>query len=53
MTNIPQDWKLGKIQKSVLPDIFSEKFELTELDEVEEYLNGVKGQNNNLPFGRA
>lgn len=44
MDRIPSDWKLGKIDKSVLPNEMAQKHEYSDAIELEEYLNSKKGK---------
>ena len=44
MDKIPLDWKVGKIDSSILPNNLAEKFEYKNTSELEEYLNSVKGK---------
>jgi len=44
MDKIPPDWKVGKIDSSILPNKLAEKFAYADLVTLEEYLNSVKGK---------
>jgi len=44
MDKIPLDWKIGKIESSILPNQLAAKFEYKDLVNLEEYLNSVKGK---------
>jgi len=44
MDKIPSDWKVGKIDSSILPNKLAEKFAYSDLFNLEEYLNSVKGK---------
>jgi hypothetical protein len=44
MDKIPSDWKVGKIDSSILPNKLAERFEYKSVSELEEYLNSVKGK---------
>ncbi len=44
MDKIPSDWKIGKIDSSILPNKLAEKFEYKNTSELEEFLNSVKGK---------
>lgn len=43
MIKIPDDWKIGKINYSELPNSFGEQFTFTNKHEMEDFLNGQKG----------
>lgn len=44
MDKIPVDWKVGKIESSILPNKLAEQFAYTDLVSLEEFLNSVKGK---------
>lgn len=44
MDRIPTDWKVGKIESSILPNKLAEQFAYGDLVNLEEYLNSVKGK---------
>ncbi|MDY0214817.1 MAG: hypothetical protein RBS24_04790 [Bacilli bacterium] len=44
MDKIPSDWKMGKIDSSILPNKLAEQFAFNNLNELEECLNSVKGK---------
>ena len=44
MDKIPSDWKVGKIDSSILPNKLAEQFEYRNVSELEDYLNSVKGK---------
>lgn len=44
MDKIPLEWKIGKIESSILPNQLAAKFEYKDLVNLEEYLNSVKGK---------
>lgn len=43
MTKIPDDWQIGKIDYSELPNSFGEQFTYTNNHEMEDFLNSQKG----------
>ena len=44
MDKIPSDWKIGGIDSSILPNKLAEKFEYKNINQLEDYLNSVKGK---------
>ena len=44
MERIPSEWKVGKIESSILPNKLAEQFAYSDLVKLEEYLNSVKGK---------
>ncbi len=44
MDKIPSDWKIGRIDSSILPNKLAEKFEYKNINQLEDYLNSVKGK---------